>query len=161
NTVTGYTGTVTFTSSDVQATLPANYTFTAGDAGTHSFSAMFRTVGTQSITARDTASSSVLGTQPGVVVNPAGASTLIVTGYPSPIQAGTGGSFTVTARDVFGNTVTGYTGTVSFSSSDAQAGLPSNYAFTGADAGVHTFSATLKTAGTQSVTATDTANAAV
>ena len=51
---------------------------------------------------------------------------------------------------------TGYTGTVHFTSSDAQAGLPANYTFTGGDAGTHVFSVTLKTAGTQSITATDT-----
>ncbi len=45
----------------------------------------------------------------------------------------------------------------SFSSSDAQAGLPSSYTFTAADAGVHTFSATLKTAGSQSITVKDPA----
>src|SRR5207253_2003140 len=33
NLVTGYTGTVHFTSSDSQATLPADYTFTASDNG--------------------------------------------------------------------------------------------------------------------------------
>ena len=42
--------------------------------------------------------------------------------------------------------------TVTFGSSDAQAGLPASYAFTAADAGVHTFTATLKTAGSQSIT---------
>src|SRR5262249_953106 len=39
--------------------------------------------------------------------------------------------------------------------------LPGNYAFTAADAGMHTFNATLKKAGSQSLTATDTANAAI
>jgi len=34
--------------------------------------------------------------------------------------------------------------------------LPANYTFTAADAAKHVFSATLKTAGTQSITATDT-----
>src|SRR5204862_408512 len=33
NTATGFTGTATFTSTDAQATLPANYTFVSGDAG--------------------------------------------------------------------------------------------------------------------------------
>ena len=45
------------------------------------------------------------------------------------------------------------------SSSDTFASLPSNYTFTGGNAGVHTFTATLKTAGTQSITATDTETA--
>ena len=33
NIATGYTGTVKFTSNDTKAVLPANYTFTAADAG--------------------------------------------------------------------------------------------------------------------------------
>ena len=37
NVVTGYVGTVHFTSSDSTATLPANYTFTAANAGVHTF----------------------------------------------------------------------------------------------------------------------------
>ena len=36
---TAYTGTVHFTSSDPRAVLPADYTFTAADAGVHTFSA--------------------------------------------------------------------------------------------------------------------------
>ena len=37
STSTGYRGTVHFTSSDAQAVLPADYTFTSGDAGAHTF----------------------------------------------------------------------------------------------------------------------------
>ena len=48
NTTTAYTGTVHFTSSDGQAVLPANYTFTAGDAGTHTFAGVtLKTAGTR------------------------------------------------------------------------------------------------------------------
>src|SRR5439155_21585253 len=38
NTADSYTGTIHFTSGDATATLPADYTFTAGDAGSHTFS---------------------------------------------------------------------------------------------------------------------------
>ena len=48
-----------------------------------------------------------------------------------------------------------YTGTVKFTSTDAQATLPANYTFTAANAGSYTLSVTLKTAGPQCVTATD------
>ena len=68
---------------------------------------------------------------------------------------------TVTAYDAYGNVATGYTGTIAFSSSDAQALLPSSFTFVAADAGSHTFSVTLETAGTQSITATDTATASI
>jgi hypothetical protein len=37
STATNYRGTVHFTSSDARAVLPANYTFSPGDAGTHTF----------------------------------------------------------------------------------------------------------------------------
>jgi hypothetical protein len=56
---------------------------------------------------------------------------------------------------------TGYSGTVHFTSSDGAANLPANYTFTGADAGTHTFTVTLRTAGGQTVTATDTVNATI
>src|SRR6185437_2712078 len=51
NTATGYGGTLHFTSSDAAAVLPADATLTSG-AGT--FSAMFKTLGNQTITATDT-----------------------------------------------------------------------------------------------------------
>jgi hypothetical protein len=161
STDTGYTGTVHFSSSDGQAGLPADYTFTAADAGVHTFSATLRTAGTQSLTATDTTSGSVTGSATGITVNPAAASTLSISGYPSSTTAGVAGSFTVTLKDPYGNIATGYTGTVHFTSSDAKAVLPANYTFTAADAGQHTFSATLKTAGTQSLTATDTTTASL
>jgi hypothetical protein len=160
STDTGYTGTVHFTSSDGQAGFPADYTFTAADAGVHTFTATLKTAGTQSITASD-ASAGVSASEGGIVVSPAAAKTLTVSGFPSPVTAGQAGTFTVTAVDAYGNTATGYTGTVHFTSSDARAGLPANYSFQASDGGVHTFSATLKTAGTQLITATDTVTASV
>jgi hypothetical protein len=61
----------------------------------------------------------------------------------------------VTALNSSGGTYTGYTGTVHFTSSDTQAGLPADYTFLPGDNGVHTFSVTLKSAGSQTITATD------
>jgi uncharacterized repeat protein (TIGR03803 family) len=160
-TATSYTGTVHFTSSDSQAVLPANYTFTSTDAGSHSFSATFKTAGTQALTATDAATSSITGTESGISVNPAAAKTLALTGYPSPTTAGVAHNFTVTAKDAYGNVAAGYTGTAHFTSSDGKAVLPSNYTFVAADAGVHSFSATLKTAKTQSLTAKDTVTSTI
>lgn len=59
----------------------------------------------------------------------------------SKTEVETGETFnaTVIALDPSQNPVTGYTGTVEFSSDSANAVLPSNYTFTGADAGEHTF----------------------
>ena len=55
---------------------------------------------------------------------------------------------------------TGYTGTVHFTSSDPAASLPSDYTFTAADSGVHTFAGgvTFNTTESQALTATDTSN---
>jgi hypothetical protein len=55
NVATGYLGTVRITTSDVSATLPAQYTFTAADHGSHTFTAtgVLWTVGPQTITATD------------------------------------------------------------------------------------------------------------
>jgi len=161
NTATGYTGAVHFTSSDGQSSLPADYTFAASDGGIHTFSATLKTAGTQSLTATDKASSSITGTQGSIMVNPATAATFTVGGYPSPTTAGSSHNLTVTALDAYGNTATGYSGTVHFTSSDGQASLPADYSFTASDVGIHTFSATLKTAGTQSLTATDKASTSI
>jgi hypothetical protein len=159
NNAAGYTGTVHFTSSDSQAVLPDNYTFVAGDAGIHTFSATFKTAGAQSLTATDTSARALTSTQAGIAVIPDVVATLAVTGFPSPTTAGTAHNFTVTAQDAFGNAVTGYAGTVTFSSTDGQAGLPSRYTFTGGDRGRHTFSATLKTAGARALMVDDAAEA--
>ncbi len=161
STATGYRGTVHFTSSDGQAGLPADYTFTAADNGVHTFMATLKTAGTQSITATDTVESSNTGTQSGIVVNPAATSRLVVSGFPSPTTAGNLGGVLVTAQDAYGNVTPGYTGTVHLTSSDGQAALQGDHTFTAADNGRYAFGATLFTAGTQSITATDTANAAL
>src|SRR5207244_139238 len=110
-----------FTSSDGQAALPANSTLTGG---TGTFSATLKTAGTQSLTATDSVTSSITGTETGITVNSAAASTFAVAGFSSPVTAGTAGSFSVTAKDPYGNTATGYAGTVHFTSSDGQASLP-------------------------------------
>jgi len=96
-------------------------------------------------------------------VNPDVASSLTVSGYPSPQGAGVAGSVTVEAKDAYGNRATGYSGTIQFSSTDGTATLPANYSFVGGDAGIRSFTngVTFATAGTQSVTATDTVTGSI
>jgi uncharacterized protein (TIGR03437 family) len=154
NTATGYAGTVHFTSTDPSATLPANSTLTNG-VGT--FSVTLKTPGARTITATDTVTSSITGTSNSITVNPGAATTFVVTA-PSSGTAGTAFNFTVTALDQFGNTATGYAGTVHFTSTDGLATLPANSTLTN---GVGTFSATLKTAGNQTITATDTVTSSI
>jgi hypothetical protein len=157
NTATGYTGAVRFTSSDSRAVLPAFYRFTAGNAGVHTFTGLvLKTAAAQSLTVTDTARTTVTGRQTGIQVSPGAAWVLLLFGFPSTTTAGTPQTFWVLLRDAYGNTATGYTGTVRFGSSDPHALLPASYTFTKADKGRHTFTATLRTRGTQSLTATDT-----
>jgi len=160
-TATGYVGTIHFTSSDGAATMPTDYTFQPSDNGVHTFTSgvTLNTPGTQSITVADSVTNSISATQSGIVVAAgASAATLTVAGFPTPAVAGTPGSVTVTAKTAGGSTATSYTGTVTFSSTDGAAVLPANYTFQPSDNGVHTFTnvVTLKTAGTHSITATDT-----
>jgi hypothetical protein len=163
NVATGYRGTVHFTSTDASAGLPAHYTFTAADAGTHTFSLTLETVGSQSVTATDTLASSITGVQSGIVVTPATVQDLVVAGIANPYVAGAAHSVAVAAKDGYGNTATGYRGKVHFTSSDPAAILPADYTFTAADAGLHTFSLglTLNTAGTHWVRATDTVTGSI
>jgi hypothetical protein len=72
--------------------------------------------------------------------------------------AGTAFSFTVTALDESNSVVTSYAGTMHFTSSDGNAILPANSILTN---GTGTFSATLKTSGSQTITATDTATPSI
>ena len=138
-----------------------DYTFVAGDAGSHVFNVTLNTAGSQSISATDTVTSSITGTQTGIVVGPAGAAQLVVSGYPSATNAGASHSLTVTATDASNNTATGYLGTVHFSSSDGATVLPPDYTFVAGDAGSHVFNVTLNTAGSQSISATDTVTSSI
>jgi hypothetical protein len=161
NLARGYTGTVHFTTSDSGSgtVLPADYTFMAGDAGSHTFTSgvTLVTAGSQTVTATDTSTSIAGSSTIGVS---AAAATHFTVGAPSTATAGSAFSITLTALDQFNNVATGYRGTVHFTTSDSGSGtvLPANYTFVAGDAGVHTFTngITLVTAGTQTVTATDT-----
>ncbi len=151
-----YTRTVHFASSDPQVSLPADFAFTAADAGSHLFSVTLKTAGLQSVTATDTASRGIRGSA-AVTVSAAPAASLSLTA-PAAATAGAGFDLTVTARDAFSNTATGYTGTVHLTSSDPRATLPPDFTFLSANMGTKTFGAgvTLKTAGIQTLRATDT-----
>lgn len=82
---------------------------------------------------------------------------------PSAAGAGDVLNAAVTAYDANYNLAASYGGTVHFSSTDGAATLPADYTFNGADAGIHTFTGglTLRTAGAQSVTTSDTVDATI
>jgi hypothetical protein len=146
NVVTGYPGTVHFTSTDGQAVLPGN---SALANGTQTFSATLKSAGGQTITGTDTAAASITGTSSSI--NIPGATHFSVTA-PAAATVGTAVSVTVTALDASSNAVTAYSGTVHFTSTDGQAGLPGNSTLTN---GTGTFQVMLKTPGSQTIAATD------
>jgi hypothetical protein len=88
----------------------------------------------------------------------ASASAFVLTA-PLTVTAGMPFDVTVKAVDTFGQTAIGYSGTVTFSTSDTNpsVALPAAYPFTAADAGMHTFPGmtALATAGSQTLAATD------
>jgi hypothetical protein len=95
--------------------------------------------------------------------------TAFVLDAPAAVTAGVPFDVTVTAVDVFGQVAVGYSGTVTFSTTDLDPGvvLPADYTFTGDDGGVHTFSdtglgeTTLLTPGDQMLTVTDAVDATI
>jgi alpha-tubulin suppressor-like RCC1 family protein len=107
NVKTNYTGTLVTTSTDSAATLPANYTFTGSDYGSHTFggSLRFKTAGSQSVTVTDN-SNSINATQSGIIVNAANATSLAIAGPSIMSNLACGGPFTVTATDTYGNAAT-------------------------------------------------------
>ena len=153
NTATGYMGTVAFSTTDAGRTLPANYTFVAGDAGVHTFTVTLKTTGSYSLTVADS-TNGLTATNP-IIVSAQGYHALSsVTGVPSNTTAGSNFTFTVTALDALNNTAVGYTGGIHFTSNDPLASLPANTTLTG---GSHSFSAAFQTAGTgKTITATST-----
>ncbi len=60
-----------FSSSDSRAVLPGRYTFVATDNGVHTFSATLKTAGTRSLTAVDTTTSTLQGTEAAITVSAA------------------------------------------------------------------------------------------
>jgi uncharacterized repeat protein (TIGR01451 family) len=77
---------------------------------------------------------------------------------PANQVAGAPFTVTLTAREHSGAAVANFAGTATLSTSDPQGSVPASATFT---AGVASFSATLKTAGSQTITATDSTAATV
>ena len=145
--VTDYAGTVRFTSSDSNAVLPAAYTFTPTALGVYQAPQGFllTRAGLQSLTVTDGA---LTGQLPALVVEAGPAQALQVSG-DTAVVAGVPSSLRAMAVDVYGNIASAYRGTVTWTSSDARATLPADYALTAANAGVlPPQSVTHRTAGT-------------
>lgn len=105
-----YTGTVTFSSSDAAADLPADYTFEEADEGVKTFAAgvVLKTVGTHTVKVQDV-DTGIEDEIAGIVVNPGPVDYVTFVG-PDEQRAGEGKMIQVTARDAFGNVATYYDG---------------------------------------------------
>jgi hypothetical protein len=156
-----FLGTLHFTSTDPQAQLPADHVFTTADHGVHTFThgVTLKTAGKKTLTAQDVGVASIVGSVR-VTVNPGPATHLGVIA-PASVTAGVAFTLTVTALDAYGNTATGYRGTVHFSATDPSPVLPADYPFSSTDKGRHTFSVTLNGSGSETITVTDTVAGAI
>ena len=144
--------------SDTTTFMPSSSaTIAGGFPTTSSFTYSDTTAGTPTISATATGVTSASQQE---TINPGPAQTFSLT-TPGTVTHGTAFNVTVTARDQYGNIATGYLGTVHFTSSDGAAVLPADYSFQAGDNGTHTFSVTLNTAGSQTVTATDKVTATI
>ncbi len=152
--VRDYTGTVDFTSSDAAATLPSSITFTKGQA---SFQVTFATAAPQTVTATDSADSSLTGTATSNVVAPDVATHFAIY-LTQGATTGSGVTVKVVAEDAQNHFVSNYAGTANVTSSDPGATVPASVTFTNGQA---TFRATFATAGQQTLTVTDNSNAAL
>ena len=142
--------------------LPVTFSITGGTgsatlSGTNNATITYTGSGTVQITASQAGNGVYAAASPvsNTVTVPAAFASLLVSGFPSGSVTGVAQSVMVTALDTSGATYTGYTGTVTFTGSDAAAALPASYTFTAADMGTHVFSVTLNTGGTQSLNVTD------
>ena len=155
NTVSNYDGIVHFTSSDGAAILPSNSSLLNG---TGFFAAVLKSTGPQTITATDTITASITGDAAITVNALPGVATHFTVSAPIDSVAGNAFVFVVTALDQSNVTATGYLGTVHVASSDPQSLLPPSMTLTN---GIGFFVAILRTAGTQTITATDATTASI
>ncbi|MFA6469683.1 MAG: hypothetical protein WCW35_12350 [Bacteroidota bacterium] len=159
------TNTVSITTTDANDTEPSNAALVTG---TKNFTVTLPTAGSGTITATNFSDGSkTLNTSPSITVNPDVFSKLQIlapgesaapgtasgkTGSPSTRTAGSLFNVTVNAVDANWNLVSSVSDIVGITSSDPNASLPSNAALSG---GTQTYSITLRTAGTATVTASD------
>jgi cytochrome c oxidase assembly protein Cox11 len=155
--VSGYIGTVHFTSSDTSATLPADYTFTSADRGVKVFTVTPSAAESLTVTATDTADSNVTGSATSTV-NAAQVVTHLALLVRPSVTEGSSTQILVVALDASNHPVAGYTGTVHFTSSDTSATLPADVTFSAADRGVKLLSVTFATAGSETLTVTDSSD---
>jgi trimeric autotransporter adhesin len=108
-TIMGYTGTVHVVTSDPNGSVPADYTFVAGDAGSHTFTnaVTLATAASQTVTVNDVADATKTGSAT-VTVSAGAAAQLAYTRQPGGGTAGVAWATQpkVAIQDAAGNTVT-------------------------------------------------------
>ena len=131
-----YRGTIHFTSTDGSATLPADYTFTAADAGAHTFSGVvLRTSGGQTISAAGTVNVGFRGTSSAITVGTVSGNDFSISASPGSVsiaQGASGSSAISTA------VVSGTASTVSLAVSGAPSGVTASLSPTSVTAGQRT-----------------------
>lgn len=151
-----YRGTVSFTSTDAKAVLPAAYTFTAGDAGAHTFSITLKTAeDRQKVNVVDVAKSSLVSQQS---INISAAEPVaIATTVGTPQSAQIGQQFSkglgIVVTDQFGNGVPDITVTFAAPVSGASASLSPVTRTTDFDGTASSYPTANNTVGTYNVTA--------
>ena len=146
NTATSYTGRVHFSSSDAGSgvSLPSDYKFQSGDLGIHTFTngVTLMTVGTGvSVTATDTATGSITGSQTGITVTRAGVVNVVISPAGSSVTAGASKTYSATASDAYGN-IWDVTSLTTWSISSGAGGSWNSNVFTSAAAGSWTVTGT-------------------
>ncbi|HVX59502.1 MAG TPA: hypothetical protein VHC19_02840, partial [Pirellulales bacterium] len=149
-----YTGTVQFTSSDANATLPDSYTFAASDHGKLQFQAVLGMLGRDTLTATDSTTASITDTA-ALFVTPAPEATHFQVVTQEVSFAGQPAMVSVIALDAANNPVPNFTGTVSFASGNNGDVLPDSYTFVAEDHGVHRFQVTFASPGSDTLTVTN------
>jgi hypothetical protein len=156
-----FRGTVHLSSTDIKATLPADVVFAATDAGVKQVMVTLQTAGINTLTGTDTANPGTQGVA-SVTVQPGAAATCVAGQAPAATVAGSVIGVAVVVHDAFGNIATSYAGTIGVTATDLQASLPPAVTYVPlTDAGSHVFSTAFFTAGSQILSATDTANATI
>jgi hypothetical protein len=171
NVVTNATGssyTMGITSTDPNAALPASANLASG---TQTFAVTFKTPGTATVTATDLDKTTLTSTSPTTTINSGGFAKLQLLmpgetaapgtstgkkGTPTAQTVGTPFVITVNAVDSNWNLINTVNDTANITSSDANASLPPAAALSG---GTGTFSVTLNTIGSATVTASDLTDA--
>ncbi len=127
NIAAGYLGTIHFTSSDPNATMPSDYTFVPSDNGTYAFTSgvTLRTSGSQSVTVTDNANGSLTNTE-SWSVSAAAIDHYHVTSVSYSQTAGSPFTITITAHDQFHNVVNDSSTSVTMTSSSGTMAFDAN-----------------------------------